>query len=84
MGKSYDYSMNSARRRVLGDLFRRCVVPAGTVVLMLRLVGVRLGYISWALVFPVAALSGVHLLSAYRDYVDAREASKLGAIPVPK
>ena len=84
MGQSYDYSINSIRRRVLGDLFRGCVVPAGIIILALRLVGVRLGYISGALAFPVAALSGAYLLSVYRDYVNAREASKFGAIPVPR
>lgn len=84
MGRSYDYSINSVRRRVLGDLFRGCLVPAGAIILALRLVGVRLGYISGVLVFPVAALSGAYLLSVHRDYVNAREASRLGAIPVPR
>jgi hypothetical protein len=84
MGQSYDYSIRSVRLRVLGDLFRGCVVPAGTAILALRLVGVRLGYISGALVFPFAALSGAYLLSVYRDYVDAKEAKQLGAVPVPR
>jgi len=84
MGQPYNYSIQSVRLRVLGDLLRGCVIPAGIVVLALRLVGVRLGYISGALVFPAAALSGAYLLSVYRDYVDAREASKLGAVPVPR
>ena len=84
MGQSYDYSINSVRLRVLGDLIRGCVVPAGTAVLALRLVGVKLGYISGAFVFPIAALSGAYLLSVYRDHVDAKEASKLGAVPVPR
>jgi len=84
MGQSYDYSINTVRLRVLGDLLRGCVIPAGAVVLALRLAGVRLGYISGALVFPVAALSAAYLLSVYRDYVAAKEASKLGAILVPR
>jgi len=84
MGQSYDYSINSVRRRVLGDLLRGWVVPAGTIILTLRLVGVRFGYISGALAFPIAALSGACLLSVHRDYVNAREASRLGAIPVPR
>ena len=84
MGQSYDYSINSVRLRVLGDLVRGCVIPAGIVVLALRLVGIRLGYTLGALVFPTAAISGAYLQSLYRDYVDAKEASKLGAIPVPR
>lgn len=84
MGQSYDYSIQSVRLRVLGDLLRGCVIPAGAVLLALRLAGIRLGYISGALMFPVAALSGSYLLSLYRDHVDAREASKLGAIQVPR
>ena len=83
MGQSNDYSIQSVRLRVLGDLFRGCVVPAGAILFALRLVGIKLGFISGALVFPVAALSGTYLLSVYRDYVSAQEASKLGAIPVP-
>lgn len=83
MGRSYDYSIQSVRRRVLADLFRGCVLPAGAVLLVLRLVGIRLGYISGALTFPVAALSGSYILSVYRDYVDSREASRLGAVPAP-
>ena len=69
---------------MLGDLFRGWVIPAGTIILALRLLGVRFGYISGTLVFPVAALSGAYLLSVYRDYVNAREASKLGATLVPR
>ena len=84
MGQSYDYSIQSVRLRVLGDLLRGCVIPAGVVLLALRLAGIRLGYISGALMFPVAALFGSYLLSVYRDHVDAREASKLGAIQVPR
>jgi len=84
MGKTYDYSIQSVRRRVLKDLFRGCVLPAGVVYLALRLAGIRLGFLLGALVFPAAALSGAYLLSAYKDYVDVREAGKLGAIPVPR
>jgi len=80
----YDYSIQSVRLRVLGDLFRGCVIPAGAVALVLRLAGIRLGYISGALLLPVAALSGTYLLSAYRDYVDVKEASRLGSIPAPR
>jgi hypothetical protein len=80
----YDYSIRSVRLRVLGDLVRGCVIPAGTVALALRLVGIRLGYISGAFLFPIAALSGAYLLSVYRDYVNAKEASRLGSIPVPR
>ena len=80
----YDYSIQSVRLRVLGDLLRGCVIPAGAVALALRLAGIRLGYISGAFLFPLAALSGAYLLSMYRDYVNAREASKLGSIPVPR
>ena len=80
----YDYSIQSVRLRVLGDLLRGCVIPAGIVALVLRLVGIKLGYISVAFLFPVATLSGAYLLSLYRDYVDAKEASKLGSIPVPR
>ena len=80
----YDYSIQSVRLRVLGDLLRGCVIPAGTVALALRLLGVRLGYISGALVLPAAALSGTYLISVYRDHINAKEASKLGAIPVPR
>ena len=83
MGQSYDYSIRSVRLRVLRDIFRGFAVPVGAVFLALRLVGIRLGYFSGALVFPVAALSGSYLLSVYRNYVDSREASRLGAIPVP-
>jgi hypothetical protein len=83
MGQSYDYSIRSVRLRMLGDLFRACVLPAGAVFLALRLVGIRLGYFSGAVVFPVAAFSGSYLLSLYKDHADSREASKLGAIPVP-
>ena len=84
MGESHDYSINSVRLRVVGDIIRGCVIPAGIVVLALRFVGVRLGYISGALVLPLAGLSGAYLQSVYRDYVNAQEASKLGAIPVPR
>ena len=84
MGQSYDYSFNSVRLRVLGDLVRGCVIPAGIVVLALRLVGVKLSYISGTLVIPVAALSGAYLQSVYKDHVDAKEAKKLGAVPVPR
>ena len=80
----YDYSIQSIRLRVLGDLFRGCAIPAGAVALVLRLAGIRLGYISGALLFPIAALSGTYLASVYKDYVDAQEASKLGSIPVPR
>lgn len=83
MGQTYDYSIQSVRLRVLGDLFRGCVLPVGVVLLALRLAGIRLGYISGTLVFPVAALSGSYLLSVYRSYVNSREASSLGAIPAP-
>lgn len=83
MGQSYDYSIRSVRLRVLGDIFRGFVLPAGAALLALRLVGIRLGYISGALVFPIAAFSGSYILSVYRDRVDSREASKLGAVPVP-
>lgn len=83
MGQSYDYSIQSVRLRVLGDLFRGFALPVGAVLLALRLAGIRLGYISGALVFPAAALSGSYLLSRYRDYMDSREASRLGAVPVP-
>ena len=69
---------------MLGDLLCRCVIPAGVAALALRLVGVRLGYISGALVFPAAALSGAYLLSVYRDYMDAKEVNRLGAVPVPR
>jgi hypothetical protein len=80
----YDYSIQSVRLRVLNDLLRGCVIPAGTVALALRLVGIRLGYISGALLLPIAVLSGTYLLSVYRDYVDAQEASRLGSILVPR
>ena len=80
----YDYSIQSLRLRALGDLFRGCVIPAGTVALALRMAGIKLGYISGAFLFPLAALSTAYLLSVYRDYVNAKEARKLGSIPVPR
>lgn len=84
MGQPYDYSVQSVRLRVLGDLFRGCALPVGAILLALRLVlGIRFGYMSGAFVFVVVALSGSYLLSVYRDHMDAREASKLGAVPVP-
>ena len=64
-------------------MLRGCVVPAGVVLLALRLVGIKLGYASSALVFPLAALSGSYLLSLYKHNADAQEAKRLGAIPVP-
>ena len=80
----YDYSIQAVRRRVVGGILRDCIIPAGVVALALRLAGIRLGYISGVLMLPVVALSGMYLQSAYRDYVNAREGSRLGAVPVPR
>ena len=79
-----DYSIQSIRRRFVGGILRNCIVPAGVVALALRLAGIRLGFVSGALAFPAAALSGMYLLSVYRDYAYARECSRVGAIPVPQ
>ena len=79
MGRSYDYSIQSVRQRVLGDVLRGCVVPAGAILFALRLVGIKLGYASSALVFPLAASSGSYLLSLYKHNVDSQEAKRLGA-----
>ena len=83
MGRSYDYSIQSVRRRVSGNVLRGYLVPAGAILLALRLVGIKLGYASSALVFPLAALSGSYLLSLYKHNADAQEAKRLGAIQVP-
>ena len=80
----YDHSIQAVRRRVIGGILRDCILPAGIVVLALRLADVKLGYISGALVFPAVALSGMCLQSAYRNYVNARECSRLDAVPVPE
>jgi len=80
----YDHSIRSVRRRVVGSILRDSIVPAGVVALALRLAGIRLGYISGALLLPAAALFGMYLQSVYRDYVDAKESSRLGAVPVPQ
>ena len=80
----YDYSIQSVRRRVVGGILRDCIVPAGVVTLALKLTGIRLGYISGVLVLPAIALSGMYLQSAYRDYVNSKESSRLGAVPVPQ
>ena len=81
---AYDYSIQSTRRRFVGGILRDCFIPAGVAALALRLAGFRLGYVSGALALPAAALSGMYLLSVYRDYVNAKEGSRLGAIPVPR
>lgn len=80
----YDYSIQSVRRRFVGGILRDCILPAGIVVLALRLAGVKLGYVSDTLMFLAVALSGMYLQSAYRGYVNARECSRLGAVPVPE
>ena len=80
----YDHSIQSVRRRVVGGILRDCILPAGIVVLALRLAGVKLGYISGALMIPAVALSGMYLQSTYRGYVNAKECSRLGAVPVPE
>lgn len=79
-----DYSIRSIRRRFVGGILRNCIIPVGVAALALRLAGIRLGYISGTLAIPAAALSGMYLLSVYRDHVNAKEASRLGAIPIPR
>ena len=79
-----DYSIQSIRGRFVRGILRDCIIPAGVVALALRLAGIRLGFISGALAFPAAALSGMYLLSAYRDYAYTKECSRVGAIPVPQ
>ena len=80
----YDYSIQSVRRRVVGGILRDCIIPAGVATFALRLAGIRLGFISGAFMLPVVALFGMYLRSAYRDYVNSRESSRFGAVPVPR
>ena len=80
----YDHSIQSVRRRVVRGILRDCILPAGIVILVLRLTGVKLGYVSGAFMFPAVALSGMYLQSAYRNYANTRECSRLGAVPVPE
>ena len=79
-----DYSIRAIRRRFVAGILRDCIIPAGVAALALRLAGIRAGYISGALAFPAAAFFGMYLLSVYRDHANAKEASRLGVIPIPR